>query len=208
MRRQPVAFCLIDAAFLSDPKFRALNRRLADFDDFNSAVGAYFVALAAARRNGDPHLDAFEETGSRFIVDLEAVGLLNGQGFNVESFESWAPKAPVQQAGGRSRAESAERDGKGHFLPSTIQHLPSTIQHLPSTPQQSSLLASLDKLDQLSPPINSSLRRGGVGGNVAYCKHPEDHREAWTEPAKGVGLQCLECTERGPLPFAFGMPTS
>ena len=48
MRRQAVAFFLGDAAFMADPKFRALARRLPSDDDFNSAVGAFFVALAAA----------------------------------------------------------------------------------------------------------------------------------------------------------------
>src|SRR3990170_1981170 len=62
MRRRSTAFFLGDVSFLADPKFRALERRLPDPDDFNSAVGAFFVALAAARRNGHPDLDVTAET--------------------------------------------------------------------------------------------------------------------------------------------------
>jgi hypothetical protein len=95
MRRQPVAFILVDAAILSDAKFRALARRLPDPDEFNSAVGAYIVALAAARRNGLPELDIEGETSSKFVGDLRAVGLVNGTGFNAGSFRAWAPRRPA-----------------------------------------------------------------------------------------------------------------
>jgi len=200
-RRQPVAFFLGDVSFLADPKFRALQRRLPDPDDFNSAVGAFFIALAAARRNGDAHVDAAEETGSRFIPDLQAVGLLNGQGFHVEPFDAWAPKPAVQQAGGLARAGSAARDDRGHFIRGDAQQSRSDVQHESSISQHPSVLASLDKLDQLSPPLlstPSTTARAQRGPD--YCENPTAHRDRWIEPFEGVGLACLECAPRDPLP--------
>lgn len=94
MRRQAVAFCLIDSAFPSDAKFRKLARRLPAPDDFNSAVGAYFIALAAARRNGLPALDLEAETESSFIGVLVEVGLLTPDGFPEAAFRAWAPARP------------------------------------------------------------------------------------------------------------------
>ena len=38
MRRQPVAFCLIDTAFLADSKWRALRRRLPEPRDYNAVL--------------------------------------------------------------------------------------------------------------------------------------------------------------------------
>ena len=120
MKRQAVAFCLVDVAFMADPKFLALARRLPDDDDLNSAIGAFFRALAAARRNGVPDLDIQAETGSRFIPDLVAVGLLNATGFNGGPFKDWGPSAKPQQArAGRARAASAVRSPGGTFTSAT-----------------------------------------------------------------------------------------
>jgi len=128
-------FFLGDTAFLSDPKFRALARRLPDSDDFNSAVGAYWLALAAARRTGKPELDAKAETDSRFIDDLVAVGLMTVTGFPPDPFNDWAPTSPQVQAG-KARAASAARSAAGTYL--------------------SSGTSALDKLDGLvQPPIPS-----------------------------------------------------
>jgi|GEM_PF-4506328 len=114
-RRLSSGFFLGDTAFLSDPKFRALSRRLPDPDDFNSAVGAYWIALASARRNGRPELDTKRETDSRFIGDLEAVGLLTEAGFAVGPFEEWKPKAPQQAVAGAARAAGATRTPLGTY---------------------------------------------------------------------------------------------
>jgi hypothetical protein len=146
-RRISTAFFLGDVAFLSDPKFRALARRLPASDDFNSAVGAYWIALAAARRNGTPTLDAAAETDSRFLGDLEAVGLLLPTGFKTLPFEAWAPTSP-QSAAGKARAESAGRDAKGLFTKSS----------------EPSALDTLDKLVQPSPPLPSSSPSSPVEG--------------------------------------------
>lgn len=116
MRRTGAAFFLGDTAFLSDSKFRKLARRLTDPDDFNSAVGAYWIALAAARRNGRRELDLDTETGSRFLDDLRAVGLLEADGFREEPFDAWAPKSP-QVVAGQARAASGKRDERGRMLP-------------------------------------------------------------------------------------------
>lgn len=94
VRRQSVAFFLGDVGFLSDPKFRKLARRLTDPDEFNSAVGAFWIALAAARRNGLPTIDVASETDSRFIPDLVAVGLLTDDGFPEKAYVAWAPSRP------------------------------------------------------------------------------------------------------------------
>jgi hypothetical protein len=95
MRRQPVAFALIDAAFLADSKWRALRRRLPEPRDFNSAVGAWLIVLTAARRNGLPDVDAAEEAEDQtFLADLLAVGLLSETGVPDKPFRAWAPARP------------------------------------------------------------------------------------------------------------------
>lgn len=141
MRRQPAAFFLGDVSFLSDPKFRALARRLTDPDDFNSAVGAFFIALAAARRNGLPEIDVVTETDSRFADDLRAVGLLSPDGFPEKPFRAWAP--------GRPR------------YPSDVAPSAPNVTDAPETPETP--VRSLS-LPLPSIPITSSLEEGGVGG--------------------------------------------
>lgn len=95
MRRQPVAFMLIDAAFMADSKWRALGRRLPDPKEFNSALGAWIRVLAAARRNGLADVDAFEEADDgTFLPDLIAVGLLTVAGIPEKPFRAWAPARP------------------------------------------------------------------------------------------------------------------
>ena len=95
MRRQPVAFALIDAAFLADSKFRGLRRRLPEPRDFNSAVGAWLIVLTSARRNGLPQVDAADEAeDSTYLPDLIAVGLLTEEGIPEGPFKAWAPARP------------------------------------------------------------------------------------------------------------------
>jgi hypothetical protein len=139
-----VAFFLGDAAFLADPKFRALSRRLPDADDFNSAVGAYFIALAQSRRNGSPRIDVAEETQSRFVDDLRAVRLIDDEGFPTDPWRAWEAMSPQQAAAGRARAEQAARDGKGRFVPAT------------SDASGTSALETLDQRVQPSPPLPST----------------------------------------------------
>lgn len=92
MRRQPVAFALIDAAFLADSKFRRLRRRLPEPRDFNSAVGAWLIVLTSARRNGLPDVDAADEAeDATFLPDLIEVGLLSASGIPDKPFTAWAP---------------------------------------------------------------------------------------------------------------------
>jgi hypothetical protein len=114
-------FFLVDAGFTGDPKFVRLARRLPDPDDFNSAVGAFFIALALARRKGSPYVD-LAEVDSRFMADLIAVGLLVDDGFRAEAFERWGPQPrrmdPDHQArAGRARAEKAIRTASGAYQP-------------------------------------------------------------------------------------------
>jgi hypothetical protein len=151
-RRTASAFFLGDTAFLSDPKFRALARRLPDPDAFNSAVGAYWIALAAARRNGSPILDAPTETDSKYIVDLEAVGLLTSSGFRPDPFEEWKPLSPQQVQAGKARAAAAKRTPLGTFSSDTsaLDTLDQRVQ--PSTPLPS---------NQISTTEGESLREGG-----------------------------------------------
>jgi hypothetical protein len=164
MRRQAVAFFLGDAAFMADPKFRALARRLPPVaaggrdDDFNSAVGAFFIALAAARRNGRPDLDAEAETNSSFIPDLVAVGLLCETGFNGGPFRDWAPTGP-QAIAGAARAASAERTAAGTFA------------------SAASALDSAGKLDQPSPPL-TSVPLSTVASLVACAREDDPVGEA------------------------------
>jgi len=154
-RRTSAAFFLGDTAFLSDPKFRALLRRLPDPDDFNSAVGAYWVALASARRNGRPELDVRRETDSRFIDDLEAVGLLVETGFRQGPFDEWRPMTPQQVEAGKARAAAAKRTEAGTFLPSETSALDTLDQRV----QPSTLLTS--DHPQVSTPEGESAREGG-----------------------------------------------
>jgi hypothetical protein len=132
MRRQPVAFFLGDAAFLSDAKFRQLARRLTDPDDFNSAVGAFFIALAAARRNGLPELDVAGETLSRFVDDLVAVGLLGPDGFPDKAFRSWAPGRPKFPSDQRAPvAPSAPNGSESYEHSASVPVAPSLLPSLP-----------------------------------------------------------------------------
>jgi len=160
MRRRAIAFFLGDAAFLSDPKFRALARRLSDPDEFNSAVGAFWIALAASRRNGDHRMDVMLETDSRFVPDLLAVGLVDGGGFPVDSWIEWDAVSPQQAAAGRARVRDARRDERGRLLS--------------TGPSATSALASLDTDGPAppafpSPPLLSSTSsvEGGMGGETA-----------------------------------------
>lgn len=142
MRRQSVAFFLGDVGFLSDPKFRALARRLTDPDDFNSAVGAFFIALAAARRNGLPEIDVATETDSRFVPDLVAVGLLTEHGFPEKAFGAWKPsREPYPNEVARGGTKATKMHGRHG----------SNGAHVSSTPLPST-------------PLTSTLDEGGSGG--------------------------------------------
>lgn len=160
MRRASIAFFLGDPAFLSDAKFRALARRLPDPDDFNAAVGAFWIVVAAARRNGSPTIDAEIETGSRFIADLRAVGLLTDTGVPIRAFEAWAPMSAQQANAGKERAKQADerglRDAEGRFIRTPI-----------SAPSEASALDPLASADQPSPPLPSTPRDGGLGETSA-----------------------------------------
>lgn len=144
MRRQPVAFFLGDASFPADAKFRHLARLLPDADAFNSAVGAYFVALAAARRNGEPVLDLEAETGSSYLPDLITVGLLVPDGFPVKAFREWAPSRPKRPS--ESAVSSVSNVSSG------VERVESAVSVAPSPP-----LPSI--------PLNSSPLEGGAGGS-------------------------------------------
>jgi len=141
-----VAFFLGDANFLSDPKFRALARRLSDVNDFNSAVGAYWIALAAARRNGLPTISVVAETESRFVDDLEAVGLLTAEGFPVTAFRDWAPSRRPRPS------ESSVSNG--------VEVVESDTSAASSTP--------LPSITLLSTSTTSSPSGGGVGEGLPH----------------------------------------
>ena len=160
MRRRSTAFFLGDVSFLADPKFRALERRLPDPDDFNSAVGAFFVALAAARRNGHPDLDVRAETSSRFVEDLRAVGLLNGAGFHGSSFDAWAPMTRQQAFAGQVRAESATRDATGRFVPASS----SVDQRTPAAQRAGTAGPSLENAGPAYPLPSIPSTEEGVQG--------------------------------------------
>jgi hypothetical protein len=118
MRRQPVAFALIDAAFLADSKWRALRRRLPEPRDFNSAVGAWLIVLTAARRNGLPDVDAAEEAEDQtFLPDLLAVGLLSETGVPDKPFRAWAPARPKYPSDVAPKTPDAPRATSSPFPP-------------------------------------------------------------------------------------------
>ena len=125
VRRKPVAFVLVDAGFLADRKWRDLRRRLSDARDFNSAVGTWLIALAAARRNGLPTIDVADEAEDpTFIEDLIAVGLLTDEGFPERPFSEWAPRRPVYPS---DTAPTAPNAPNAPMSPPASPPLPSTL---------------------------------------------------------------------------------
>jgi hypothetical protein len=133
MRRQPVAFALIDAAFLADSKWRQLRRRLPEARDFNSAVGAWLIVLTAARRNGLPDVDAFDEAEDQtFLPDLIAVGLLTENGLPDKPFREWAPARPRYPSDAPTApvATDAPSVTDAPVAPQMVAGVPST--HFPS----------------------------------------------------------------------------
>lgn len=148
MRRQSVAFFLGDVGFLSDPKFRKLARRLSDPDDFNSAVGAYFIALAAARRNGLPDVDVVGETDSRFVGDLMAVGLVTETGFPGKAFGSWKPSRPPYPG---ESSRNARTDTNGHEMHEWHG------SHISSTPLLSTPLKSESERNARDEPFSRAI---------------------------------------------------
>lgn len=132
MRRQPVAFALIDAAFLADSKFRQLRRRLPEPRDFNSAVGAWLIVLTSARRNGLPEVDAIEEAEDpSFIPDLVAVGLLVDSGLPEKPFRAWAPARPRYPSDAAPGAPKVTDAPSSPFTPAGVPSTPFT-----STPNE------------------------------------------------------------------------
>jgi hypothetical protein len=186
-RRAAVAFFLGDVGFLADSKFRALARRLRDPDDFNSAVGAYWIALAASRRNGSPDVDARVETDSGFIDDLVAVGLLSPTGFPQQPWNVWAAGAvPQQSFAGKARAASAERGPGGRFGPAAS-----------SATSVTSATSALEKLDQRSPASphgeseNTEIQESGPTTSVGSSA-PRPKRRAARSTWSGVTLSKQE----------------
>ena len=174
MRRKPVAFLLFDAAFLADPKWRALRRRLPEPRDFNSAVGAYLIVLAAARRNGEPGLNMIEEAeDGSYLEDLIHVGLLCDTGLPAKAFQSWAPARPKYPSDSSAPDVPSAPDATNTPPRESSTHIPST-------------------------PIKSTyVLEGGAGGNapdaaVSYERRtgrwPSERIVAWlSDMAKRAG---------------------
>jgi hypothetical protein len=91
-RPRDTRFALINVAFLADPKFGHLARSTSRAE-FNAAVGVWLQLLCAARQSKSPVInweDWADDT--KEIGHLRQARLLNGQGFNMEPFETWGPK--------------------------------------------------------------------------------------------------------------------
>lgn len=189
-RRSPVAFFLGDVGFLSDPKFRRLGRLLPDPDDFNSAVGAFWIAVAASRRNGSPELDIAGETDSRHVDALVKAGLLTPTGFPQESWKSWGAMSPQQAEAGRLRAKGAERDDAGRFT-SALDALDEGSQRGPALP---------------SPPIPSSpsSTEGVQGEEVDLFAYIAQHG-AFIRPESGLGQRLVGLIDRRGVPLVMDM---
>jgi hypothetical protein len=91
-RPRDARFALINVAFLADPKFVKLARSTSR-ERFNAAVGLWLQLLCAARAGRSPRIqwDDWPDDGE-VIADLRGARLLTEEGFDPESFDTWAPK--------------------------------------------------------------------------------------------------------------------
>lgn len=91
-RKRASGFVLMDAAFISDAKFRRLERMASNPADFAASVGVWWMLLADCRRSKSPFIDWDDYTEySEQIEKLKAAHLLDQHGFDPEPFERWAP---------------------------------------------------------------------------------------------------------------------
>jgi hypothetical protein len=167
MRRQPVAFALIDAAFLADSKFRGLRRRLPDPGEFNSAVGAWLIVLTSARRNGLPQVDAEDEAeDSTYLPDLIAVGLLTEEGIPEGPFKAWAParpKYPSDVAPSAPDAPKVTNAPSSPFPPPNSASTPFTSTLIPSSKGPREVKNSVDRNPELRAQREAIVARYGHG---------------------------------------------
>ena len=181
MRRKSSTFFLFDVAFLANAHWRKLAKRLPDPDDFNSAVGAYIVALAAARGNGLPDLDVVAETESRFVADLIEVGLLTPTGFPQKPWSEYAPARPSYPSDERAPSAPSAPSAPAPSAPSA----PSAPHHsVPSIPLPSSNREDVPRTENVS-----------VAGSDTFSV------ETWATLAE----LSEEMTGK---PYALGQPTS
>lgn len=160
MRRQPVAFALVDAAFLADTKFRKLRRRLSEPRDFNSAVGAWLIVLTAARRNGLPDVDAADEAeDDTFLPDLIAVGLLTPTGIPDKPYRAWAPSRPKFPSDANAPDAPSATDAPTGSLPREY-----SLEAAPSAPVVPFPPPDSPSTPFPSPLIPSLKEAGGSGG--------------------------------------------
>ena len=153
MRRQPVAFALVDTAFLADSKWRKLSRRLTEPTAFNSAIGAWLRILTAARRNGLPEVNSGEEAEDQtYLPDLIAAGLLTETGIPDKPYRAWAPARPTYQSDLTPRA---------HLAPKVTDAPSVTETPFPPLTRASTPLPSL---------LLNSLEDGGVQGGLLIRK--------------------------------------
>jgi len=173
MRRQPVAFALIDAAFLADSKFRGLRRRLPEPRDFNSAVGAWLIVLTSARRNGLPQVDAADEAEDEtFLPDLMAVGLLEETGIPEKPFRAWAPARPKYPSDVATDAPKVTSAPVAPFPPpdSASTPFPSTL--IPSSRGPRAMKNSVDRDPELRAQREAQVARYGRGMDEPSVKGP------------------------------------
>jgi len=164
MRRQPVAFALIDAAFLADSKFRGLRRRLPEPRDFNSAVGAWLIVLTSARRNGLPQVDAADEAeDSTYLPDLIAVGLLTEEGIPEGPFKAWAPARPKYPSDIAPVAPKVTTAPVAPFPPSNSVSTPFTSTLIPSSKGPRELKNTVTRDPELRAQREAIVARYGHG---------------------------------------------
>ena len=91
-RPRDARFALINVAFLADPKFVRLARSTTR-ERFNAAIGVWLQLLCAARSSRSAAVDWDDWTDdAEAIEDLRTARLLTSEGFDAESFDTWAPK--------------------------------------------------------------------------------------------------------------------
>ena len=178
-----------DPHFPLDDKFMALAAVVPNRGVYFEATGVYWHVVAAAWRDGvrKSAVKVAPGASAECVKALQDAELLDGDTMiPAASFVTWVGAAKQR------REESAERQRAWRH-----RNVGVTSANVSATARDGrEVTTGQDRTGQ--------DRRGGVGGKPQrgpdYCENPAAHRDRWIEPFEGVGLVCLECAPRDPLP--------